>query len=165
MQLLYTHVDPLQEEVFALLMLSFIPLSLNYVFGTLLTAGGRMQLMNLLAVVGLGINLALNFWLIPLLGAKGAAIATLATQSFVFGAQWLSCYRWQQWRFDGGFALRLVGFLATALLSNHLLHPLAPGWGLAGSLASGGLLLLLFFGKPVYQVVLDRLKDQINGRN
>lgn len=165
MQWLYTHVDPVQEEVFALLMLSFIPLSLNYVFGTLLTAGGRMKLMNLLAVAGLGLNLLLNFWLIPILGAKGAAIATLATQSFIFGAQWLSCYRWQKWQFDAWFALRLLGFISTALLTNHFLRLLSTGWGLVGSLATGGLLLLLFFGKPVYQLVLDRLKDQINSRN
>lgn len=165
MQLLYTHVDPIQEQVFALLMLSFIPLSLNYVFGTLLTAGGRMKRMNLLATAGLALNLALNLWLIPSMGAKGAAIATLATQSLVFSMQFLSCYRWQNWHIDRSLTLRLLGFVGTALLANYFIRQATTGWGLAANVLTGGLLLLLFFGKPVYQLLLGRLKDQINSRN
>lgn len=165
MQLLYTHVDPVQEEVFALLMLSFIPLSLNYVFGTLLTAGGRLKLMNMLALSGLAINLLLNFLLIPTLGAKGAAIATLSTQSLVFATQFISCFRWQGWKIDSSFAIRLLGFISLALLTHSFTRQEQSGWGFAGSVLAGGLLLLLFFGKPVYAGLMARLKDQISSRD
>ncbi len=74
-------------EVYAILMFSFIAISLTYVYGTLLTANGSLKALNWISSIGLFLNFALNFWLIPTEGAFGAAIATLVTQIVVVLSQ------------------------------------------------------------------------------
>jgi O-antigen/teichoic acid export membrane protein len=69
------------SKVFVWLILSFIPLSLSHVFGTLLTANNNLRLLNKMAIVGIVLNIGLNFILIPIMEAEGAAIATIITQS------------------------------------------------------------------------------------
>ncbi|MDG2343822.1 MAG: polysaccharide biosynthesis C-terminal domain-containing protein [Flavobacteriales bacterium] len=62
--------------------LSFIAVSCTYIFGTLLTAKGEMKSLNILAIIGVGINVVLNLILIPIKGAEGAAFASVVTQFF-----------------------------------------------------------------------------------
>jgi len=89
-------------EVQTVLMYTFIPLASTYVFGTLLTANGDMKALNLIAVVGLVINVSLNYYLIQYFGILGAAMATLITQIvvvimqlFYIGYQFKTKPRWQ----------------------------------------------------------------------
>ena len=137
-------------------MLSFIPLSMNYVFGTLLTAASSMRRMNFLALGGLGINLLLNIWLIPVKGAVGAAMATGLTQLFILAGQFLSCYHSFKWQIDKRFMLRIGLFLVLTLSLFAWLDFEKNGQSLLLSSALDLLLLLLFFGQPIYQ----RLKAQ-----
>ena len=67
-------------NAFGFLMLSFVAISITYIFGTLLTAKGALKQLNIMAVFGVGINVGLNFILIPHSGAEGAALASLITQ-------------------------------------------------------------------------------------
>jgi len=83
MGMLYLEHVAASAEVFSILMLSFMAIALTYIYGTLLTANGSLKQLNLISLVGLILNLGLNFWLIPRQGAYGAAIATLVTQFFV----------------------------------------------------------------------------------
>lgn len=69
------------SEVFQLLILGIIPMSINYCFGTLITASGNMKVLNRIAFLSLLLNIVLNFILIPKYGAYGAAMASLVTQS------------------------------------------------------------------------------------
>lgn len=69
------------SNVFFWLILSFIPLSISHVFGTLLTANNSLRLLNKMAIVGIALNIGLNLLLIPIMEAEGAAIATVITQS------------------------------------------------------------------------------------
>ena len=46
----------------------------------------RTGLLTLLIGIGLGMNIGLNFFLIPKLGIMGAAVATLFSYSFLFAA-------------------------------------------------------------------------------
>lgn len=156
LQTLYTHNSTAQSEVFAWLMLSFMPLSLNYVFGTLLTAAGSMKRMNFLALGGLAINLLLNIWLIPVKGAVGAAVATGLTQMFILAGQFLSCYHRFSWQIDNRFMLRIGLFLALSLSLFTWMDFEKNLQSLLLSSALGLVLLLLFFGQPIYQ----RLKAQ-----
>lgn len=156
LQTLYTHNSTAQSEVFAWLMLSFMPLSLNYVFGTLLTAAGSMKRMNFLALGGLAINLLLNIWLIPVKGAVGAAVATGLTQMFILAGQFFSCYHRFAWRIDNRFMLRIGLFLAFSLSLFAWMDFEKNLQSLLLSSALGLVLLLLFFGQPIYQ----RLKAQ-----
>ena len=70
-------------QVQTILMFTFIPLASTYVFGTLLTANGDMKTLNMISLVGLVINVGLNYYLIPIKGIQGAAYATLVTQVVV----------------------------------------------------------------------------------
>lgn len=83
------YLSPTSETIntFGILILSFIPVSLTYIFGTLLTAAGELRKLNFMALAGLILNLILNFVLIPIWKAEGAAIATLITQLLTALAQ------------------------------------------------------------------------------
>lgn len=91
------------SDVLSILMLSFFAISLTYIYGTLLTAAGRMKLFNKIVFVGVIINLILNLILIPQKGAFGAAIATVFTQYFVLLGQYISSLKY----FNIGFDLEL----------------------------------------------------------
>ena len=75
------------SKVFGILILGFVPIATSYIFGTLLTANGNLKELNIMAGIGLILNLILNFILIPNLKAYGAAIASLVTQSLCAGLQ------------------------------------------------------------------------------
>ena len=68
------------SKVFGVLILGFIPIASSYIFGTLLTANGNLKELNIMAGIGVILNLVLNFILIPELKAYGAALASLTTQ-------------------------------------------------------------------------------------
>ena len=70
------------SKTFGWLLLSFIAISCNYIFGTLLTANGSLKQLNIMAFTGVFINLFLNMILIPEYGSEGAAFASLITQLF-----------------------------------------------------------------------------------
>jgi len=72
---------------FGFLILAFIPVSITYIFGTLLTANGSLKQLNFMALGGLILNVSLNLLLIPLFKSEGAALATLATQIVTAGVQ------------------------------------------------------------------------------
>lgn len=76
-------------QVFSLLIPCIIPISFMYIFGTLLTANGSMRRLNITAAIGIVVNIAVNLILIPRMQARGAAIASLSTQSVVSLLQWI----------------------------------------------------------------------------
>ncbi len=87
MGLLYDNSVIESAELFPVLMLSFLCIALTYIFGTLLTANGSLLILNKIAFVGLIINFFVNYTLIPIYGAYGAALATLMTQIVVISSQ------------------------------------------------------------------------------
>ncbi len=78
---------------FQLLMFSFIGMCSTVIFGTLLTAKGALRFLNIVSAIGIVVNIIINFYLIPLYGATGAAVATLMTQSTVSLIQFVYCMR------------------------------------------------------------------------
>ena len=96
-QLLYTnHVDD-SVAVFRLIIFGLIPISMNYLFGTLLTANGSMKELNIIAAVGIVINVLVNIILIPRMQACGSAVASIVTLSTVSVLQFV-------------LAVRIIGF-------------------------------------------------------
>lgn len=71
-------------DIFPLLLLCIIPISGTYVYGTLLTAAGNLKWLNIMAVGGLVLNVALNLMLIPRFDVMGAVVATIVTQFATF---------------------------------------------------------------------------------
>ncbi|MBA4302643.1 MAG: hypothetical protein C0424_00290 [Sphingobacteriaceae bacterium] len=150
MDWLYAHQAAEQSEVFVILMWSFLPLSLNYVFGTLLTAGGQLKWLNGFAAAALLLNIGMNVLLIPQHGALGAAWSTLLTQSFVALAQLITAWRMHRWKPSAGFVAR-IGLWLGVLWALSIHWPMEAGF--YSSLLQGvtGLaLLLLIFGQPLY---------------
>ena len=68
------------SKILQILMGSFVSISITYIFGTLLTANGNLKQLNIVAAIGVIINLSLNFIFIPLYKAQGAAFTSLCVQ-------------------------------------------------------------------------------------
>ena len=66
--------------ILSILMFSFVAISSNYIFGTLLTANKSLKSLNLIAFSGLAANIIVNLFLIPKFMATGSAWASLAAQ-------------------------------------------------------------------------------------
>jgi len=123
----YDHAEE-SAPIFATLMFCFIPISTTYIFGTLLTANGSIRQLNIMAAVGMILNITLNLFFIPKFQALGAAYISLITQSitalaqvliavniFKFKVPWMSVLR------IAVFAVLVValGYLSNQLLSNR----------------------------------------------
>jgi O-antigen/teichoic acid export membrane protein len=80
MDLRYDEHTDRSAPAFAILIWCFVAVTTTYIFGTLLTAGGRLRTLNLVAASGAVLNIGLNLLLIPLFQAEGAAWASLVTQ-------------------------------------------------------------------------------------
>jgi O-antigen/teichoic acid export membrane protein len=78
--ILYKNATPEMVHTFSILILALIPMSGNYIYGTLLTASGSLWSMNRIFVLILGFNLVLIFVLLPLLSVPGVALASLNLQ-------------------------------------------------------------------------------------
>ncbi len=86
MALLYDAGNVYTGSIFGWLMVSFICISLTYIYGSLLTAGGKIGLLNRISIAGFIINVVLNIILIPEYKALGSAMATVAAQILVLVA-------------------------------------------------------------------------------
>jgi len=135
--ILYVYRDPLIHlfypaiaessiPVFRLIIFGLIPISMNYLFGTLLTANGSMKQLNIIASIGIVINVTVNLLLIPRMQACGSAVASLCTQllvsvlQFVFAMSIIGIpMRSLPWLRCGLFLAILV---PVTILSTRVLH-------------------------------------------
>lgn len=93
LELLYKDHIMESASVFQVLIPCLIPFSFTYIFGSLLTANGNMRWLNITAIAGIGVNILVNLIMIPQLEAKGAAIASLSTQSVVCILQMIIAFK------------------------------------------------------------------------
>ncbi len=133
MDMLYNeHVDE-SSRVFRVLMIGFIPISLTYVFGTLLTANGNLKELNLMAGGAMALNLLMNFILIPRYLALGSAWASLTTQWMTALIQIFLVFRIFRFRLDVRFSAKTFIYILSVVvltsLSKYLGIPWL--WGLA----------------------------------
>ena len=80
-------------RVFLFLIPCIIPLSMTYIFGTLLTANGSLRILNITSAIAIVVNIVINFTLIPILEARGAAIASLSTQTSIAVMQFFIAFK------------------------------------------------------------------------
>jgi len=104
------------SNILVVLMLSFFAISLTYIYGTLLTAAGKITIFNKIVFLGVIINLGLNLILIPSKGAFGAALATVFTQYFVLAGQYIYDLKYFDIRFDFTLFLKRIFYLAVTTL-------------------------------------------------
>ncbi len=88
--LIYTSFEG-AELPFIWLMLSFIGIAMNFVFGTLLTANGHLKELNIISAIGVVLNIGLNIFLIPKYGAAGAGFTAFVTQMIMAITQFILC--------------------------------------------------------------------------
>ncbi len=134
-------------DVLGVLIWAFIPVSVTYIFSTLLTARERMMRMNRFFLVGIAIDLLLNLLLIPTWQALGSAIAAVVTQIFIGLAMVWLCWREFDFRVGSSGMLRIIGFAAFVVgLDYVLFEAVVLPWGIKFSLALAlGLVGLLLF--------------------
>ncbi|MGE0561078.1 MAG: polysaccharide biosynthesis C-terminal domain-containing protein [Flavobacteriales bacterium] len=108
--LLYDNNNQSSSNVLSILMFCFVAISGTYIYGTLLTSNGSLKQLNTIAVIGLFLNLILNFWLIPMYKAEGSAIASLITQFIILVVQIVICNRMFSFSINLNYILK-VGFL------------------------------------------------------
>lgn len=92
-RMFYPDIAESSVAVFRLIIFGLIPIAMTYLFGTLLTANGSMKVLNLIAVVGIVINVTVNLLLIPRMQACGSAVASFCTQFVVSALQFVLAMR------------------------------------------------------------------------
>lgn len=124
--LLYRHADARWGQVLSWLMLSFLPWSITYIYGTLLTASGNLWPMNRLFLVCIALNVGANLYVIPRYGAPGAALTTLLTQSVAAVGQYLLALRYFPRLRNPQLLLQFVGLLALVFVTTWIIFTFAP---------------------------------------
>ncbi|WP_165779307.1 oligosaccharide flippase family protein [Brumimicrobium salinarum] len=132
-------------EVFCWLILSFVPMSFSHIFGTLLTANNNLKLLNKMALLGVLLNIILNYFLIPEMKAEGAAIATITTQSLTALMQIILAIKVFKLKIDWKSLLRFVFLLSIFIPVTHFLHQeIGKLWSILVTVLVGvGLLFML----------------------
>jgi len=110
MNLMYHAHTQASSEIFGVLIIGFLAISMTYIFGTLLTANGNLRELNMMASLGMLINIVLNFILIPRYKAYGAAMSSLFTQSFTALAQIIIAKRVFKFVFNRKFLIQFFSF-------------------------------------------------------
>lgn len=134
MNLLYPKHAAEISPVFSVLIFCLVFSSTTYVFGTLLTANGNLRQLNIMAFLGMLLNIGLNLFLIPRYQALGSAWSSLITQGITACIQVFLCYRLLKlkpgkWHLSG-IALYAMLCLATAYFIVAILKPSASLAGL-----------------------------------
>ncbi len=139
MELLYTkHIDETTAEyayrmessskVFSLLMFCFCAISSTYVFGTLMTANGNLKHLNIIATIGMVLNISLNLYLIPFLQAYGSAISSVITQFLVAGIQILIVKKIFKFKINYLLISKIAAFIIGIIFINRLSLELPFAW-------------------------------------
>jgi O-antigen/teichoic acid export membrane protein len=97
------------SKSFKWLMLGFFSLSINFIFGTLLSANGNFRVLNYLASAAVIFNVGFNIILSPIYGSEGAAFIFFLTQTGVSITQFI-------------LVKKIIGFaFIPSLVMKHLL--------------------------------------------
>lgn len=113
---------------FSILMLCFTAVSTTYIFGTLLTANGNLKQLNSMAIIGICINLILNFILIPHYKAMGSAVSSLITQFFTAGIQIYFAYKIFKFKVNIRLIIALLVFIIGIVVFNIVSRSFTANW-------------------------------------
>lgn len=98
------------SSVFPIVILCIIPISVTYIFGTLLTAGGFLRHLNIFAACSLAVNIGVNLLLIPRFAAVGSAWAGLSAQSIMAMAQIVAAMKIFKMKLSWRYIIKLTLF-------------------------------------------------------
>ncbi len=137
--LLYDEHIKTSAGVFGKLVFSFLGMCTTYIFGTLLTANGKLKVLNIIAGMGVAINVVLNIILIPKYGVHGAAISNISTQVYMAITQIALSARIFRFRINYKLMGILIFFIASLILVGYFIKTLDISWIL-------GFCMLISFG-------------------
>lgn len=141
-EVLYDQGSMYSAQIFTILIFSFIPVSAVYIYSTLITASGSLKWLNIVSLIAVFINIALNIILIPQYKAIGAAVACIATQTFAATAQIIIVKK----QFHSAFAsfMKFAFFTLMAVIIASVLYVVVPNW-IVGFFAIGTSIAILGF--------------------
>lgn len=113
---------------FGLLMFCFTAVSTTYIFGTLLTANGNLRQLNTMAIIGICINLVLNFILIPQYKAMGSVISSVITQFFTAGIQIYFACKIFKFKTNTRLLISLAVFIVGIVVFNYFSKSFTANW-------------------------------------
>ena len=162
-EILYIEATPYWGEVLGILMMSFIAVSGTYIFGTLLTANGSLQKMNVILVIAVILNIVFNFILIPKYGALGAAWATLGTQFFSMLSQLFLAKKEFGWKSNFKEIIRVILFSISIVGLSYLCYEyLAFSWVIRFGLSlMSGVGLAFLLGLLDFKFAFEFLKNKV----
>ncbi|MDR1847860.1 MAG: polysaccharide biosynthesis C-terminal domain-containing protein [Bacteroidales bacterium] len=115
-------------EVFRVLSFCFIPISMTYIFGTLLTANGSLRKLNIVAFCGMISNIGFDLLLIPHYEALGAAYSSLITQSFTALLQVIIALKIFNIKLNFTYIIKIFVFILSLVASTFLIRQIAFSW-------------------------------------
>ena len=157
LELLYDEHIAESAAVFFILIPCIIPISMTYIFGTLLTANGNMKLLNITALVGIAVNLIVNVLLIPRFHACGAAVASLTTQTVMALVQTVIAFKVTGLPLKEIPLLKILIFTAILIPSCYFFSIYYNGNVIVALLISGGFACLL--GLITRLIPVDAIKE------
>ncbi len=128
MNLLYIDNVVFSAPVFGVLMICFVFIAAGNIFSTLLTANGNLKYLNILALSGMLINIALNFILIPAMGALGSAYASLVTQTLMCLMQLFFVVKIFKFKMNYTFLISFFSFVFITLFLAYFSQWLPFSW-------------------------------------
>ena len=108
------------SSVLRIVVFCIIPVSMTYVFGTLMTAAGKLKMLNIFAASSLLLNIAVNLFCIPRWGAQGSAIAGLTAQSFMALAQIIAAIVLFKLQLSWKYILKILLFTLSVIVCVYL---------------------------------------------
>lgn len=134
---LYTEATSMWSEIVAVLMLTFVVRSSDYVLGSLFTAYEYLRFLNVSYLIAVVLNIGLNLIMIPLFDAPGAAYTTLITQSLIAIVFIIVAHRQLLHTSLWGTLARPLGLFVSLILYGYLLQ----GWNTAFFLSASAFLI------------------------
>jgi len=165
MKLLY-HGNDLyySATIFACIIPGLIAISTTYIYGTLLTANGKLRQLNIMAASAMIINITLNYILIPHFQALGSAISSLTTQTLTALIQILIANQVfsikPNWKFISMLIVFSAGIVGVGILVKYTFDSWFLGFlliGIVGIIAAFALKLIDF--KGIYHIIKNRDED------
>ncbi len=112
-----------ETSVFVPVIVCIIPMAMNYIFGSLLTAAHHIRTLNMISFFAIIINLVGNYIVIPKFGAVGTGYVALATQIMAVSGSLYFCWRKLEVKISANIIIQymilmvLIGGLLYALVS------------------------------------------------
>jgi len=121
-KLIYSQNVTASIPSFQWLMLSFVGMCFSLVFGTLLTAHGSLRTLIIYSAFAIAVNISMNLYLIPKMGAEGAAIAAFTTQTFVGLIQFIYCSKMFHFDFSVKMVNRYLLYIVSIISIFYFFH-------------------------------------------